>query len=28
VRAIATNLTAGMRMAHVWREYQNETHPS
>lgn len=28
VLAIATNLTAVMRMAHVWREYQKETHPS
>jgi CDP-diacylglycerol--glycerol-3-phosphate 3-phosphatidyltransferase len=28
VLAIATNLTAVMRMANVWREYQKETNPS
>lgn len=28
ILAIATNLTAAMRMAHVWREYQKETNPS
>jgi CDP-diacylglycerol--glycerol-3-phosphate 3-phosphatidyltransferase len=28
VLAVATNLTAAMRMVHVWRQYQKEITPS